>query len=51
MMGGSWPLPVGPGATSCSVGSVKQKVHRAYRKLRDRMGAMDSRKGSSGRLP
>jgi RNA polymerase sigma-70 factor (ECF subfamily) len=38
-------------ATSCSVGSVKQKVHRAYRKLRDRMGAMDSRKGSSGRLP
>lgn len=24
-------------ATSCSVGSVKQKVHRAYRKLRDTM--------------
>ena len=38
-------------ATTCSVGSVKQKVHRANRKLRDRMGAMDCRKGSSGRLP
>ena len=38
-------------ATSCSVGSVKQKVHRAYKKLRDRMGAMDSKKGPSGRLP
>ncbi len=38
-------------ATSSSVGSVKQKVHRAYRKLRDRMDAMDSKKGSSGRLP
>ena len=38
-------------ATSSSVGSVKQKVHRAYKKLRDRMGAMDSKKGPSGRLP
>jgi RNA polymerase sigma-70 factor, ECF subfamily len=38
-------------ATSSSVGSVKQKVHRAYRKLRDRMEAMASIKGSSGRLP
>ena len=35
-------------ATSSSVGSVKQRVHRAYRKLRDRM---DAKKGSSGRLP
>ena len=38
-------------ATSCSVGSVKQKVHRAYRKLRDRMNAMGPKKGSSGWLP
>jgi RNA polymerase sigma-70 factor, ECF subfamily len=38
-------------ATSSSVGSVKQKVHRAYGKLRDRMDAMDSKKGPSGRLP
>jgi RNA polymerase sigma-70 factor (ECF subfamily) len=27
-------------ATSCSVGSVKQKVHRAYEKLRKRMRQM-----------
>jgi RNA polymerase sigma-70 factor (ECF subfamily) len=38
-------------ATSSSVGSVKQKVHRAYRKIRDRIDAMNSKKGSSGRLP
>jgi RNA polymerase sigma-70 factor (ECF subfamily) len=38
-------------ATSSSVGSVKQKVHRAYRKLRDRMVTMESKTGSSGRLP
>jgi len=29
-------------ATSSSVGSVKQKVHRAYEKLREKMSAMDS---------
>jgi len=34
-------------ATSCSVGSVKQKVHRAYRNLRDRMNAMGPKSGSS----
>jgi RNA polymerase sigma-70 factor (ECF subfamily) len=38
-------------ATSCSVGSVKQKVHRAYRKLRDRMKTTGLNKGSSGELP
>jgi RNA polymerase sigma-70 factor (ECF subfamily) len=38
-------------ATSCSIGSVKQKVHRAYRKLRDRINAMGPKKGSSGGLP
>jgi RNA polymerase sigma-70 factor (ECF subfamily) len=34
-------------ATSCSVGSVKQKVHRAYRKLRDTMNAIGPKNGSS----
>jgi RNA polymerase sigma-70 factor, ECF subfamily len=34
-------------ATSSSVGSVKQKVHRAYRKLRETMNAMGSRKGKA----
>jgi RNA polymerase sigma-70 factor (ECF subfamily) len=34
-------------ATSCSVGSVKQKVHRAYEKLRDKMNAMGPKSGSS----
>ncbi len=38
-------------ATSCSVGSVKQKVHRAYRKLRDTMSAMRPQRGSSRGLP
>jgi RNA polymerase sigma-70 factor, ECF subfamily len=37
-------------ATSTSVGSVKQKVHRAYRNLRDRI-AMGPKKESSGGLP
>jgi RNA polymerase sigma-70 factor (ECF subfamily) len=37
-------------ATSCSVGSVKQKVHRAYKILRDRMNAL-SAEGSSEELP
>ena len=34
-------------ATSSSVGSVKQKAHRAYEKLRERMSAMRLRKGQS----
>jgi RNA polymerase sigma-70 factor (ECF subfamily) len=37
-------------ATSSSVGSVKQKVHRAYKKLRETMSAAGSRKGQSGGL-
>jgi len=35
-------------ATSSSVGSVKQKVHRAYKKLREKMDAMGHRKGRNG---
>jgi RNA polymerase sigma-70 factor, ECF subfamily len=35
-------------ATSCSVGAVKQKVHRAYENLRARMGALGPRKGPRG---
>jgi len=35
-------------ATSCSVGSVKQKVHRAYEKLRQTMNLAELRKGSTG---
>ena len=35
-------------ATSSSVGSVKQKVHRAYKKLRETMSARGFRKGQSG---
>jgi RNA polymerase sigma-70 factor, ECF subfamily len=35
-------------ATSCSVGSVKQKVHRAYEKLRQTMSVCDPRKGQTG---
>jgi RNA polymerase sigma-70 factor (ECF subfamily) len=35
-------------ATSSSVGSVKQKAHRAYEKLRDTLTAMGLRKGRSG---
>ncbi len=38
-------------ATSCSVGSVKQKVHRAYRNLRDKMNAMGPKTGSSREPP
>ena len=37
-------------ATSSSVGSVKQKVHRAYKKLRETMSATGFRKGQSGGL-
>ncbi len=33
--------------TSSSVGSVKQKVHRAYKKLRETISAPDSRKGKA----
>jgi len=38
-------------ATASSVGSVKQKVHRAYRILRDSMNAMGAKRGSSRVLP
>ncbi len=38
-------------ATSCSVGSVKQKVHRAYKILRSRINALTPNEGSSGVLP
>lgn len=34
-------------ATSSSVGSVKQKAHRAYERLRERMSAMRLRRGQS----
>ena len=37
-------------ATSSSVGSVKQKVHRAYKKLRETMSVMGLRKGQDGGL-
>jgi RNA polymerase sigma-70 factor, ECF subfamily len=35
-------------ATSSTVGSVKQKAHRAYKKLRETMSAIAFRKGQSG---
>jgi RNA polymerase sigma-70 factor, ECF subfamily len=38
-------------ATSSSVGSVKQKVHRAYRKLRQTMSGVELRKGQTGVVP
>lgn len=38
-------------ATSCSVGSVKQKVHRAYEKLRQTMSLAGPAKRSSGVAP
>lgn len=38
-------------ATSCSVGAVKQKVHRAYEKLRQTMSLAGLKKGQSGVLP
>ena len=37
-------------ATSSSVGSVKQKVHRVYEKLRETISATGIRKGQSGGL-
>jgi RNA polymerase sigma-70 factor, ECF subfamily len=37
-------------ATSSSVGSVKQKVHRAYQKLRRTMGSVKSKKEQGGVL-
>jgi RNA polymerase sigma-70 factor (ECF subfamily) len=37
-------------ATSSSVGSVKQKAHRAYEKLRERLTGMGLNKGGSGGL-
>ena len=37
-------------ATSSSVGSVKQKVHRAYKKLRETMTSTGFRKGRSGEI-
>jgi RNA polymerase sigma-70 factor (ECF subfamily) len=37
-------------ATSSSVGSVKQKAHRAYKKLREVMRATGGRKGQSGEI-
>jgi RNA polymerase sigma-70 factor (ECF subfamily) len=38
-------------ATSCSVGSVKQKVHRAYEKLRQTMSRRELKNDHSGALP
>jgi RNA polymerase sigma-70 factor (ECF subfamily) len=38
-------------ATASSVGSVKQKVHRAYRTLRNTMNAMHPKQGSRRVLP
>jgi len=38
-------------ATSCSVGSVKQKVHRAYGKLREALGMAGPGKGETGVVP
>jgi RNA polymerase sigma-70 factor, ECF subfamily len=38
-------------ATSCSVGSVKQKVHRAYEKLRKTMNLIELKKGQTGVVP
>jgi RNA polymerase sigma-70 factor, ECF subfamily len=37
-------------ATSSSVGSVKQRVHRAYEKLRERLGSAGLRKRQGGGL-
>ncbi len=37
-------------ATSSSVGSVKQKAHRAYESLRKRLGGMGLSKGNAGGL-
>jgi RNA polymerase sigma-70 factor, ECF subfamily len=38
-------------ATSSSVGSVKQKAHRAYKKLRQTMTALGRKETRSGELP
>jgi RNA polymerase sigma-70 factor, ECF subfamily len=38
-------------ATSSSVGSVKQKVHRAYRKLRQSVSLLEWRRGQTGVAP
>lgn len=38
-------------ATSCSVGSVKQKVHRAYETLRRTMSVREPKNDHSGALP
>jgi RNA polymerase sigma-70 factor (ECF subfamily) len=38
-------------ATSSSVGSVKQKAHRAYERLRERLSGMGLSKGRTGELP
>jgi RNA polymerase sigma-70 factor (ECF subfamily) len=35
-------------ATSSSVGSVKQKAHRAYERLRERLGGMPGKRSSAG---
>jgi RNA polymerase sigma-70 factor (ECF subfamily) len=35
-------------ATSSTVGSVKQKAHRAYQKLRDAIGSLDRKKSQRG---
>ena len=37
-------------ATSSSVGSVKQKAHRAYENLRERLGGARLKKGRMGGL-
>lgn len=37
-------------ATSSTVGSVKQKVHRAYKKLRQKIGVTGAKKSQSGGL-
>lgn len=37
-------------ATSATVGSVKQKAHRAYKKLRETMSVAAFRKGHTGGL-
>jgi len=38
-------------ATSCTVGSVKQKVHRAYGKLRETMSMANPKKAQTGVVP
>jgi RNA polymerase sigma-70 factor, ECF subfamily len=38
-------------ATSCSVGSVKQQVHRAYEKLRRTLSLTELKKGQTGVVP